>query len=269
MAPKPELGVLDDLPLQMTGIASRDLALRHRIGVVGEQGETHPIATTTLLDDIVYYDGHVVLAGEMLGAEQESRVASQESCPQAAMRIARRLVGEHHVGNGDMPTVVVLHHLPDVGLVDNLRPIAGAASRDKLAETLIVQRLANTNGMVTDAAIERGYHVLPVVVVSRHQHNTLVGQIVRLQDIRIVEDITLGDLPQRSAEIVYALGQEIHHVAVVSALEAASETLVPVGETAVDVAPHHLDPISEHIVDKRPQERRKGVEQPQRQICYR
>ena len=137
VAPEPVLGLAADVLLEMASVGAGDVALGEGGGLVGKEGEVDEVAAAAELADVVEDDGHVVFASEMLGAEEEGGVDAEEGGPEAFEWVAGALVGEHHVGDGDMVVVVVLHDVADVGLVDDLGAEAGTAGGDEATEFFV------------------------------------------------------------------------------------------------------------------------------------
>lgn len=125
------------------------------------------------------------------------------------MRVARVLVREHHVGNRDSVSVVVLHDVAHVGLVDNLGAVTSATSSDESSETFVRQRFANTYCMVAYLTVEGCNHVFPVVVVGRHEDDTAAGIIEWFEDFLIFKNVAFAYLAKRGASVEKALGNQV------------------------------------------------------------
>lgn len=169
------------------------------------------------------------------------------------MRVAGTLVGEHHVGYWDMVAVVVLHDVAHISLVNYFGPITGASSCDEFSETLVRQWLANTYGVMRDAAVERCYHILPIVVVCRHQHHAAVGIVEGLEDFGVLECVMFANQPQWSSQVVDTFCQKVAHVAVILSFDASSPALILFGEAMLEVLSHHFDAVANQVVNNWPQ----------------
>ena len=185
-----------------------------------------------------------------------------------AVGVAWRLVAKHHVSYRYFPSVVVAHGLPDVSLIYDFCAKARPACSDELAETFVVEGFPDTDGVVADTAVERGYHVLPIVVVCRHQDDASVLVVVGLKDFGIFKDVAFPYLPQMSAKIECPFNQEVGHVAVVLPLDFSFLALAHVGERTLQVAANHFESVASHVVNNRPQQVAKSIKNPQWDVGY-
>ena len=247
--PQPVLGIAVDGGGQPLYVAGRDGVLWHLVGLLAQQGEMHLVVSAAGLLDLVVEHGHIVFAGKILGSVQERGLLVHEGGPVGLVLVAWRLVREHHIGHRHMVFVVVGHLLPHIGLVHNLGAEPAAAAGGVFGHRFVVQRFSHPDAVVHKLEVKRGNHVLPVVVVGRHQHHALPSVIVFVHQLSVGEMVSFHDACGAGVEVVQGLHQQVAQVVVVGAFDMPPLLVAAVGVGAKQILARHLAAVAHQIVD--------------------
>lgn len=160
------------------------------------------------------------------------------------MLVAWRLVAEHHVGTGHVVLLVVCHGLPHGGLVDNFGAKAGAPTGDIARHRLVVKRFAHTDGEEPYLEVERGNHILPVVVVRGHQDDALPLFVIGIDQLAVDKTIAFEDALGRGIKIMQPFDKQVADVAVIVLLQLQKLGVIAVGERVAKIGTRHLAAIA-------------------------
>lgn len=209
MAPQPVFGLALQQLFEGADVLLYDVVLLCLQRMGAELAQYHLVASAAHLVDHIIDHGVVVFAGEIFGTIEKRCFLVQERGPVTLAGVAWRLVGQHHIGRGDVVAVVEPHHLAHIGLVDHLGAIAYATTGDECAYAFVVEWFAYSHAVMGDLKVERGHHIFPVVVVLREQDDALPLLVVFVEDLAVHDAVASANLRACGYHVEYSLYEQV------------------------------------------------------------
>ena len=248
MAPKPIFRFLADILLKASHIALHNAILRCLLGMFAEQIESHRIASTFHFVDTIVEHGVIVFSGKIFSAIEEGGILVEKGGPIGFVGMCRRLVAEHHQSTGNLMFVVERDHIADSIGIDHLGAEASAATEHPRFQKFVAQGLPHPDTMMEKLHVERSDHILPTVVMGRHQHHTPTLLVVAGHQIAVGHTVALHYPAPRGEEIPNTLDKDIAEVMIETVFELTALLLAFLRERNGKVASHHLGAVTQNLI---------------------
>ena len=150
-----------------------------------------------------------------------------------------------------MVAVVKVDHLTHVGLVDHLSTIANSATSDEPGRKLVVEGLPYSDAMVEELHVERGDHVLPVIIVGRKEYDGLSLLVIAVDELAVDEAVAALDGWRCGEKVVNEFDGYVGQMAVILSFYLTALGIVFFRKRRSKVSPRHLLAVAHKIVNNK------------------